>query len=107
MYSIRELTPQVLATLKEPRDLESLKYVSTMWDAQMRYFLRALKTMNWNRTKTAAALGVSLRTVRVWILYLKDHGVAVPDSRARGGNRRKKAMATISIPHDGTGTVDE
>lgn len=60
------------------------------------YFLHVLANNNYSRTRTAAALDISLRTVTSRIARYRDEGYSVPDnphaptSKKRQRRRRKK-----------------
>lgn len=59
--------------LKEIKPLEFIMY---------KYFYRALAQYNWNRYRTSRALGINVRTVRLYIQRLRAIGVVVPESKA-------------------------
>jgi hypothetical protein len=42
--------------------------------------MRELEKADWNRTRAAIALGISLSSVRCWIREAKACGIHVPDS---------------------------
>jgi len=54
---------------------------STHWSAFTAiWFYEKLREYNWNRTHTANAVGISVRTVRHWVKHLRDAGYDIPDS---------------------------
>jgi hypothetical protein len=48
--------------------------------AKLKYIYRVLRHNNWNRSETARTLGVSLRTVRYYVIKIKKVGWRVPRS---------------------------
>lgn len=52
-----------------------------VWNSHKRaMIIDALKDANYNRTKAAEALGMGLRTIRYYIVDLREKGVDIPDS---------------------------
>lgn len=57
------------------------------------YVLEVLVHLNGNRTKTATALKISVKSVRNYIAKLKDLGYVVPDPAGGFSAFNKKMMA--------------
>jgi two-component system, response regulator FlrC len=69
-----------LAPLKKPPQ--------RLADVERKYILRVLFHFNWNRSRAAKALDVSLRTIRNKIRLWRQQGHVIPD-----GTRGPKARA--------------
>jgi hypothetical protein len=64
-----------------PRFAEA--HIAVVWELFERY--------KWNRTHTAAAMGIPVRTLRNWISKWEAMGIAIPDSPESISERRKRA----------------
>lgn len=69
-----DLTPDVEVLESE---VLPLQYVA------LSYVYCALKTHHWNRTRTARALQISIRTLRNHIRTMREAGLTVPESEGR------------------------
>lgn len=73
--------------------MKPLETITPLKDAVMKYIYRALLTKNWNRTQTAKALGISIRTLRNYIPRLNKAGYGVTVlSRGRRKNETKECQ---------------
>lgn len=75
--------------LKERNDFAqkypALKHQRSIDYVVMIYVLRSLTTHDFNRTYTAEALGISIRTLRNYLNSYKKMGIAVPDAMVGPG----------------------
>ena len=65
-------------------EIRPLKTIKKLAHLKRMYVIRALKTLNWNRTLTAHALGVSLRYVRNVIGEFRKNGYDIPTLDGNG-----------------------
>lgn len=54
--------------------------MKTLKDLKRDHVIETLKFFHWNRAKAARSLGVSLRSVRIYIIEYRALGIEIPDS---------------------------
>lgn len=73
----------------KPGDILYIKGESTkLEDVARTHFINTLRYNNWNRTYSANALGVSLKTVKNKIAKYRAEGFEIPDNTERFGRKR-------------------
>lgn len=59
-------------------DVPVLGMIRPLYTVQMEYVLMVYKSLEWNKTKTADQLGISLCTLRQWLKELEAKGFRFP-----------------------------
>ena len=53
---------------------------TTLKEVIREHVLRVLEHHNWNRVKAAKALGISIRTLRIYLSRYREQGFEIPES---------------------------
>ncbi len=78
LAELKELFRDQFLLVKLDEEFLPLQNVRPLWDMKHKYFLRALLSCDYNLSLTARKLEISLRTCRLWLNNLRDHGFNIP-----------------------------
>ena len=76
-----------------------MKYPSFI-EAKLNIIYERLKHYKWNRTQAAKSLEISVRSVRNYVVMLREFGVRIPDCIPPKGGRPKKEEPTYVFDED-------